>query len=328
MDFLLGLIFLCFLAYCGYLVVAGVADYVKRRARGYPPRPSQPGNTSQTRTGSGGASGTTQQQTTYPSSGPQPPPGQTGQTPPGQTGSTTPGSSGYAGSRPTESRSSSPGGSPGGWRPQDLTGLVDALTGAPLEPMAELYQCQRCHAFYEAASYRALKERGRGCVSCQSPNIRPLPRQPGSSAGQSARPGSSAGTRSRAEPGSSARPRSSAGQASITFRPVGVGAGESEVLTLANYRPHINRNIVFEGRVVRLLRKKSAPEWALMFENQGWNEGLKLVVPPEHLVAWGGEENLRSLVGRRIRVRGLLEKHYREGYRIIPNGPPVILRVE
>jgi len=100
------------------------------------------------------------------------------------------------------------------------------------------------------------------------------------------------------------------------------------VLTLANYRPHINRTIVFEGRVVRLLKKQSRPEWALMFENLPWKEGLKLVICPEHLVAAGGEDNLRDLVGKRIRVRGLLEKHYREGYRIVVNDPQAILRVE
>ena len=56
--------------------------------------------------------------------------------------------------------------------PQDLSGLHDAFTGAPLDKALGLYQCQTCQVFYHQESVQVLREaNSSACVSCQSTSI-------------------------------------------------------------------------------------------------------------------------------------------------------------
>lgn len=49
----------------------------------------------------------------------------------------------------------------------DITELVDALTGAPLRLNEGLFQCRRCHVFYQDQSVKVIRaENGGRCVSC------------------------------------------------------------------------------------------------------------------------------------------------------------------
>ncbi len=50
-----------------------------------------------------------------------------------------------------------------------LAQLRDALTGAALDPSAELFRCAGCQSFYDVASVRALaNENGARCMNCGS----------------------------------------------------------------------------------------------------------------------------------------------------------------
>ena len=50
-----------------------------------------------------------------------------------------------------------------------LAQLRDALTGAALDPRAELFRCAGCQSFYHVASVRALaNENGARCMNCGS----------------------------------------------------------------------------------------------------------------------------------------------------------------
>lgn len=50
-----------------------------------------------------------------------------------------------------------------------LAQLRDALTGAPLDPSAELFRCADCRSFYSVASVRALaNDNGARCIACGS----------------------------------------------------------------------------------------------------------------------------------------------------------------
>lgn len=49
----------------------------------------------------------------------------------------------------------------------DIGELVDALTGAPLQPDAGLFQCRRCRVFYQQASAEVLRVENDGrCIAC------------------------------------------------------------------------------------------------------------------------------------------------------------------
>ena len=55
---------------------------------------------------------------------------------------------------------------------QEIKDLVDALTGAQLDPQLGLYQCQRCKVFYHANSFEVIRSENQGrCVSCLSTEI-------------------------------------------------------------------------------------------------------------------------------------------------------------
>ena len=171
----------------------------------------------------------------------------------------------------------------------DLAGLVDAFTGAALDPARGLLQCQGCQVFYHRDSYQILRsENGGRCVACLGTTIQPF---------------------------------------QVTAAPPRGRNAEVSVVTLQNYRQFTGRVITFEGRVRKVLRSRRGTDYAVMFEDKSWKEGFKLVVFMGKVDAIGGTFFLRSLIGKTIRVRGLLVQHEKFGYEIIVSERGMILSI-
>jgi len=173
--------------------------------------------------------------------------------------------------------------------PTDLAGLVDAFTGAALDPARGLLQCDSCQVFYHQESYQILQsENGGRCVACLGTAIRPF---------------------------------------QVTAVPPRGRNAEVSLVTLQNYRQFTGRVITFEGRVHTVLRSRRGTDYAVMFEAKPWTKGFKLVVFKGKVDAVGGTFFLRSLIGKTIRVRGLLVQHEKFGYEIIVSERGMILSI-
>lgn len=59
-------------------------------------------------------------------------------------------------------------------RRDDLAGMRDGYSSAPIDPAAELYRCGACRVFYHADSLAALRASNQGrCAACGSRDITP-----------------------------------------------------------------------------------------------------------------------------------------------------------
>ncbi|MDR1826972.1 MAG: OB-fold nucleic acid binding domain-containing protein [Methylobacteriaceae bacterium] len=176
----------------------------------------------------------------------------------------------------------------------DLSGLVDAFTGVPLDPAKGLYFCSNCKVFYHRESYQLLVEANHSaCVACGSKSL---------IAYQAPR---------RVETG---QPQGR------NFDPT--------VVTLANYQQHVGRVVTFEGRVFDVKVSRRGLDYAVMFEDKSWTKGFKLVFFRGAVAACGGPVFLNSLKGKTIRVRGLIAKDATFGYEIIISERSMILGVQ
>lgn len=168
----------------------------------------------------------------------------------------------------------------------DIKDLVDALTGAQLIPDLGLYQCTRCKVFYQSHSYEVIRSENAGrCVSCLNTTIESV-------------------SGKREQRGRNA---------------------DVSIITLSNYRQHVGRVITFEGYVYDVLTSRRGSDYAVMFENKSWTKGFKMVIFRGDVYKIGGYAFLSSLIGKTIRIRGLLVKHSRFGYEIIISDPGMIL---
>jgi hypothetical protein len=165
---------------------------------------------------------------------------------------------------------------------------VDALTGAPLQLSSGLFQCQRCKVFYQGHSIQVINsENGGRCVSCLDTQIVSVAAK-------------------REQRGRNA---------------------DVSIITLENYRDYVGHVITFEGDVHTVLTSRRGTDYAVMFENRSWTRGFKMVVFRGRVEEIGGANFLFTLVGRRVRVRGLLINHDRFGYEIIVSDRAMILAV-
>ena len=58
-------------------------------------------------------------------------------------------------------------------RPDDIVGVRDAYSGAPIDPSRPLVRCTNCLAYYHAASTDVLvRENGGRCASCGGGDFR------------------------------------------------------------------------------------------------------------------------------------------------------------
>lgn len=172
---------------------------------------------------------------------------------------------------------------------QDVRDLVDALTGASLQPALGLYQCQRCKVFYQTHSFEVIQsENGGRCVSCLHTDIESV-------------------TSRREQRGRNA---------------------DVNAVTLENYRQFVGHVITFEGVVYKVLPSRTGTDYAVMFEDQTWSRGFKMVVFRGDVDRIGGARFLLGLTGHRVRVRGLVIRHKRFGYEIIISDRAMILGVQ
>jgi hypothetical protein len=171
----------------------------------------------------------------------------------------------------------------------DLTGLNDAFTGEPLNAALGLYQCSNCRVYYHESSVSFLRDENYGrCAACSSTDIVP--------------------------------------STSTIARESGRNY-EAGVVTLTNYREHIGRVVTFLGTVQRLNISRDGRHYALMFENKPWRYGFKMVVFGSNVRSMGGKNFLYNLVGKTIRIRGLLQHHDVFGYEIIATTRSMILEI-
>lgn len=171
----------------------------------------------------------------------------------------------------------------------DIKDLVDALTGAPLLLDAGLFQCKRCKVFYQAQSVEVIRaENGGRCASCLHAELVSV-------------------TGGREQRGRNA---------------------DVNVITLENYRQYVGHVITFEGQVHRVLTSRRGTDYAVMFENQSWTKGLKMVAFRGAVDRIGGQRFLYSLSNRKVRVRGLLIHHKIFGYQIIISDRAMILSIQ
>ena len=174
-------------------------------------------------------------------------------------------------------------------RTLDLSGLNDAFTGALLDKSLGLYQCQDCKVYYHSESFAILKEANSSqCVACSSTKIIDILDSTDKSRGKNYTP---------------------------------------DIVTLNNYKKHVGSVVTFEGYVCRVNESRRGNDFAVMFENESWTEGFKLVFFRGAAVRVGGASYIKSLSNKKIKVRGLLIKHPKFGYEIIISQKSMILSV-
>jgi hypothetical protein len=100
-----------------------------------------------------------------------------------------------------------------------------------------------------------------------------------------------------------------------------------EVTTLANVRRRVGQIVIFEGRVTDVRLSRSGSSYAAFFENGTWAEAFKLVFLRGAVTTVGGAGFIRSLTGRTVRVRGLVQRHDLFGYEILVSDRSMILEV-
>jgi len=171
-----------------------------------------------------------------------------------------------------------------------LSDVRDAVTGQPLHPALGLHRCTRCHVFYQASSVACIqRDNGGRCISCGNTTVVPMQRAYG--VDRDARHDSQA------------------------------------ITTLEDYRSKVNQLVVFEGRCVRVRPSRSGTAYAVMFEDGAWTRGFKLVIRSAVVEEVGGAAFIRSLAGRTIRARGVVEHSLVFGYEITVTSRSMILGV-
>ena len=102
---------------------------------------------------------------------------------------------------------------------------------------------------------------------------------------------------------------------------------EPDIVTLANFREHFGRVVTFEGEVKLVRVSRRGADFAVCFENKSWVTAFKLVFFRQSVSKVGGASFVRSLEGRRVRVRGLLINHAEFGPEIIISQRSMILEI-
>jgi hypothetical protein len=169
-----------------------------------------------------------------------------------------------------------------------LDGLHDAFTGAPLDTGLGLYRCSDCQVYYHKESYQVLSEANNGqCVACSSVDIVSL---------------------------TSAKARKTRGR-----------DHDPNVINLQNFKQHVGSVVTFEGEIHKVLTSQRGKDYAAMFENKGWTKGLKLVFFGGSIRKAGGKRYITGLEGKTVKVRGLLINHDVFGHEIIVSEKSMIL---
>jgi uncharacterized protein YeeX (DUF496 family) len=171
--------------------------------------------------------------------------------------------------------------------------IQDPLTGELINLIKNeyLYQCKVCSVFYLKESFEFIAKKNQGkCVSCSSKNIVPY-----------------------FYDGKVLK--------IVRFDPTNV--------TLDNLHLFVGKSVIFTGKIIKILESRRG-DYALMFEDKPWVEGFKLIIFYPLMKPGKGleKEFLRSLVGKTITVRGLLEHHEIYGYEILIFKRNMILQIQ
>ena len=170
---------------------------------------------------------------------------------------------------------------------ENLEGLNDAFTGAPLDPSLGLYQCCSCKVFYHEESYALLVEvNSSRCVSCSSVTIVSL-------------------SESEANRGDRKN-----------FNP--------NAITIDQVKQYVGRVVTFRGFVYDVKVSRRGADYAVMFENTSWTRGFKLVFF-KNAARTIGTSYIQGLKGKTITVRGLVVCDITFGYEMIISQKSMIL---
>lgn len=100
-----------------------------------------------------------------------------------------------------------------------------------------------------------------------------------------------------------------------------------DVVTLENYKQHVGSVVTFEGYVCRVNESRRGNDFAVMFEDQSWAKGFKLVFFQDASRRVGGAPYIKGLANKKIKVRGLVVNHPKFGYQIIISQKSMVLSV-
>lgn len=170
---------------------------------------------------------------------------------------------------------------------EDLIDLNDAFTGAPLNLKFGLFKCNNCQVYYHKSSYEILISENDR--KCMSCGSTDI--------------------------------------ISVNGIKSGARNARADVITLDNYKNHLGRVITFEGHVYSVNESKRGNDFAVMFENKSWTRGFKLVFFSGSISKCGGNQYIKNLSGKNIKVRGLLKHHPKFGYEIVISEKSQILGV-
>lgn len=172
----------------------------------------------------------------------------------------------------------------------DLKDVNDAFTGAPIDARLAVYQCTRCKVYYQKSSVDFLRTEAAGkCVSCQGIEIV---------------------------------------QVGLTGSRATGHNYNAGVVTLSDYRLHVDQVVTFRGVVVKTYYTRYGHNLALMFEDLPLRRAFKMIVFARYIQEAGGTTFLESLRGKTVQVRGLLQRHATWGYELVLTHRRMILEIE
>ena len=172
---------------------------------------------------------------------------------------------------------------------KNISDLHDAFTGEKLDVLKELYRFSTCKVYYHRASYDVILSENHGkCVACKKPTL-----------------------------------------ISITSKDASSTSGRDHhisTVTLVNYKSFEGQVITFEGYVPRINYSKTG-SIAVMFQDESWVHGLKLVVFGGKVDDVGGYSYLTNMKNKKVCVRGLIVNHHKYGWQIIVTSRSMILKI-
>jgi hypothetical protein len=89
---------------------------------------------------------------------------------------------------------------------------------------------------------------------------------------------------------------------------------EISIVTIQTFAAYVGRVVTFDG-YVNVTGESGA--FQIIFEDRSWTRGFNVIVFRGKVTSPEGMEYVRSLSGKRVRIRGLLRRHDAYGFQII-----------
>ncbi|MBM3273941.1 MAG: hypothetical protein FJZ00_02220 [Candidatus Sericytochromatia bacterium] len=176
----------------------------------------------------------------------------------------------------------------------NLVGCFDPLDGTVLEAGERIVACLACGTGYHKTSWEFLAAHNAGaCCNCRHTS-------------------------------------------ELTYIVLGQEAASAPVdarggvLKLEDLRNHLNKAVVFEGRVIsHHVSRATGTHFIKFHQDSNPFKGFKLVVFASEVVRWEQQGiDPAAYVGQTLQVRGLLKDHPRYGLEILPKSPASIRVVQ